>query len=266
MDRTGANFLDIGDARLEFRMTGPGPEDAPTLVLLHEGLGGAGLWRDFPERLAAATGAGVFSYSRAGYGRSSPVALPRPLTYMHDEARDVLPHLLDRIGFRSGFLVGHSDGASIATIYMGERADARVRGLVLLAPHFFAEDHGIAAIERAREAYRSGELRERLGRWHDDPDNAFRGWNDAWLDPAFRRWDLTGFLPRIDVPVLIVQGTEDDYGTGAQIDAALERCGAPVEVALLEGVGHSPQRDAPEETLRAIAGFTESVNALRRSG
>lgn len=256
---TDQGFLELDGLRLEYRMVGPRPDAAPTLVLLHEGLGSAMLWRDFPERLAAATDCGVFAYSRAGYGRSTPVELPRPLDYMEREAREVVGPLLDAIGFRDGLLVGHSDGASIAAVHAGERVDPRVRGLVLIAPHFFAEDHGIRAIERAREAYESGALRERLARWHDDPDVAFRGWNDAWLHPDFRRWDLRGCLPGIRIPVLIVQGTEDAYGTAAQIEAARGLCAGMVTVELIEGVGHQPQREAPREVLRSIRGFTRRV-------
>jgi pimeloyl-ACP methyl ester carboxylesterase len=252
-------FLDLGAMRLEYRMIGPRPDAAPTIVMLHEGLGCVGLWGDFPDRIAAATGAGVFVYSRAGYGRSSPVPLPRPLTFMHVEAREVLPRLLDAIGFRSGILFGHSDGASIAAIHAGSVGDARVRGLVLMAPHFFTEDMGIAEIARARGAYATTELRARLARWHDDVDNAFRGWNDAWLDPDFRKWDLTGELPAIRVPVLVVQGEADQYGTVAQVEAAQRLCGGPVEVTLLPGVRHSPHRDAPQATLDAVASFATRV-------
>ena len=153
-------FLDIGAARLEYRMIGPRPDEAPTIVMLHEGLGCVGLWGDFPDKLAAATGAGVFVYSRAGYGQSSPVPLPRPLSFMHDEARDVLPRLLDAIGFQRGLLLGHSDGASIAAIYAGSVQDHRVRGLVLIAPHFFTEDMGIAEIERARRVHHHRSARQ----------------------------------------------------------------------------------------------------------
>src|ERR1700752_4656360 len=146
---TPTGTLRIGSSDLEYRMIGPAPADAPTIVMLHEGLGCVGLWGDFPEQLQAATGAGVFVYSRAGYGASSPVGLPRPLTFMHDEAVAVLPKLLDAISFRRGILLGHSDGASIAAIYGGSVEDHRVRGLVLIAPHFFTEDLGIGEVGRA---------------------------------------------------------------------------------------------------------------------
>jgi pimeloyl-ACP methyl ester carboxylesterase len=184
---------------------------------------------------------------------------------MHDEARDVLPRLLDAIGFQRGLLLGHSDGASIATIYAGTRQDPRVGGLVLIAPHFFTEDPGIASIEEARKAYATTDLRAKLARWHADVDNAFKGWNGAWLDPEFRKWDITEQLAYVRVPVLIVQGEDDQYGTVKQIEIAQEECYCPVEVALLPGVKHSPQRDAPEATLKTIADFTARILASETS-
>ena len=255
MTLSDSGFLDIGAQRLEYRMIGSRPSEAPTIVMLHEGLGCVGLWGDFPDRLQQATGCGVFAYSRAGYGQSSPVMLPRPLTYMHDEARDVLPALLEKIGFQRGLLIGHSDGASIAAIYAGTHQDHRLGGLVLMAPHFFTEDMGIAAIIDAKKAYETTDLKAKLARWHKDPDNAFKGWNGAWLDPEFRQWDITEPLAYIRVPILIVQGEDDQYGTVAQIEAAKRECYCPVEVALLPGVKHSPQREAPEATLKTIADF-----------
>src|ERR1700686_162331 len=231
-----SGFLHIGASDLEYRMIGPSPGDAPTIIMLHEGLGSTALWGDFPDKLQAATGAGVFVYSRAGYGASTPTKLPRPLDYMHIEALDVLPKLLDAVGFRHGLLVGHSDGASIAAIYAGSIQDHRVRGLVLIAPHFVTEDMGIAEIARARAAYAATDLRAKLARWHDDVDNAFKGWNDAWLDPGFRNWSIADALRYIRVPILIVQGERDQYGTTRQIELARQECSCPVEVALLPGV------------------------------
>src|SRR4030088_3411061 len=154
--------LRISASDLEYRMIGPAPDDAPTIVMLHEGLGSAALWGDFPEKLQAATGAGVFAYSRAGYGASTPAKLPRPLDYMHTEALDVLRKLLDQIGFRYGLLLGHSDGASIAAIYAGSNQDHRVQGLVLIAPHFIVEDVSIDSIAQAKTAYEQGDLKTRL--------------------------------------------------------------------------------------------------------
>ena len=256
---TDTEMLDLGDQQLEYRWVGPRPSDAPTCVLLHEGLGSAGLWGDFPNRLAAATGLGVLAYSRAGYGASSTISLPRPLNYMEREAINVLPRVLRAIGFQRGLLIGHSDGASIATIYAGNLEDHRIAGLVLIAPHFFVEDSGLAAIARAKDAYEHGDLRPRLARWHKDVDAAFRGWNGAWLDPEFRKWDITDALAYIRVPIAIVQGVDDQYGTRRQIEVAEEECYCPVEVTLMQGVQHTPQREATDETLRVIADFTHRV-------
>jgi pimeloyl-ACP methyl ester carboxylesterase len=252
-------FLELGQMRLEYRMIGPRPVAAPTIVMLHEGLGCVALWGDFPDRLAAATGAGVFVYSRAGYGHSSPAALPRPLSFMHDEARQVLPKLLDAIGFRRGLLLGHSDGASIAAIYAGSVQDHRVRGLVLIAPHFITEDMGLAEIARAKAAYDQGDLRQKLARWHADVDNAFNGWSGAWLDPEFRRWDITEELAYIRVPILIVQGVHDQYGTPRQIEVAREECYCPVEVALLRAARHAPHREAADATLDVSCEFANRL-------
>ena len=254
-----SGFLSIGAQRLEYRMIGPRPNAAPTLVMLHQGLGCVGMWEDFPEKLQAATGTGVFVYSRAGYGQSSPVTLPRPLSFMHHEAQETLPQILETIGFQRGLLVGHSDGASIAAIYGGSHQDHRVGGLVLIAPHFIVEDVTIAAIAAVRKAYDSTELRARFARWHADADATVHGWSDVWLKGDFRKWDLTEFLAYIRVPMLIVQGEDDQYGTVRQIEIAQEECYCPVEVALLPGAKHVPQREAPEATMKAIAEFVKRV-------
>jgi len=266
MTLTNNGMLELGATRLEYRMIGPHPHAAPTIVMLHEGLGCVGLWGDFPDKLQAATGVGVFVYSRAGYGGSSPVKLPRPLTFMHEEAREVLPKVLDAIGFRRGLLVGHSDGASIAAIYAGSVQDHRVRGLTLIAPHFFTEDMGIAEIARAKEMYATSDLRQKLARWHSDVDNAFRGWNDVWLDPEFRKWDITEPLAYIRVPILIVQGEDDQYGTQRQIEVARQECYCPVEVALYPGVRHAPHREAPELLLASVSEFATRLLRGHREG
>jgi pimeloyl-ACP methyl ester carboxylesterase len=259
-------MLQIGSAELEYRMIGPQPHEAPTLVMLHEGLGSVGQWGDFPDRLATATSAGVFVFSRAGYGQSTPMPLPRPLTYMHDEALDVLPKLLDAIGFRRGILIGHSDGASIATIYAGGVQDHRVRGLSLIAPHFVVEDVSIASIAAAKQAYESTDLRDKLARWHKHVDVAFRGWNEAWLDPEFRKWDISESLAYIRVPVQIVQGEADQYGTPRQIEIAKDECYCPVDVTLLPGIGHAPHREAPNRTLIAVSDFVNRILHLHGEG
>ena len=259
MTLSPTGFLRIGESDLEYRMLGPAPLDAPTIVMLHEGLGSAAQWGDFPQALQAATGAGVFVYSRAGYGASSPVKLPRPLDYMHREALEVLPKLLDQIGFRRGLLLGHSDGASIAAIYAGGVADHRLNGIALIAPHFVVEDVSVASIAEIKKTYENTGLRERLARWHTDVDNAFYGWNGAWLDPKFRTWDISDYLAYIRVPVVLIQGEADQYGTIRQVEIAQEECYCPVEVTLIKGAGHSPHREAPGQTLHAISEFSTAL-------
>jgi pimeloyl-ACP methyl ester carboxylesterase len=228
-------------------------------VLLHEGLGSVALWGDFPEKLQAATGLGVFVYSRAGYGASSPAKLPRPLDYMQSEALDVLPKLLDAIGFQRGLIVGHSDGASIAAVYAGGVEDHRIDGVVLIAPHFVVEDMGLKAIAETTTAFETTDLREKLARWHKDVDNAFYGWSGAWLDPEFRTWDISDYLAYVRVPIAIIQGADDQYGTIRQIEIGQEECYCPVEVTILAGIGHSPHREEPAATLNAIS---ELINAV----
>jgi pimeloyl-ACP methyl ester carboxylesterase len=248
-------FLELGDLRLEYRMVGPRPGSAPTLVLLHQGLGAATMWGDFLEKLAAATGFGVFAYSRQGYGHSSAALLPRALDFMHVEARQTLPRLLDAIGFRQGILVGHSDGASIAAIHAGSVPDHRVRGLVLMAPHFIVEDVTMAAIRAIRKAFDSGEVRAQFARWHADADATVRGWSDVWLTNDVSAWDLREDLAYIRVPVLIIQGEHDDFGTARQVEIARDECYCPVDVLMLPDAEHAPHREAPDATLAAIVDF-----------
>lgn len=244
---------------LEYACFGPPPSQAPTLVLLHEGLGSAGLWRDFPTQLVASTGFGVFVYSRAGYGCSDSVTLPRPLNYMTHEATDVLPLVLDAIGLSQGILIGHSDGATIAAIHAGDVRDPRVLGIVLMAPHFFTEPIALSAISNAKHAYESNDLKLRLAKYHRDPDNAFYGWNDSWLHPDFTHWDVSSVLQTLQVPVLAVQGLQDQYGTLAQIDIIEQKCPMPVTKLLLDDCRHSPFLDCTSEVLAQITRFCASV-------
>ena len=266
MTLSDEGFLDIPPLRLEYRMIGPRPDAGPTIVMLHEGLGSSGLWGAFPDQIAVATGAGVFVYSRAGYGKSCAAPLPRSVKFMHEEALTVLPRVLDAIGFERGFLFGHSDGASIATIYAGSAQDHRVRGLVLVAPHFFIEDMGIAEIARANAAFATGDFRDRLKRWHADVDSAFRSWSEPWLHPDFRKWDITEELTYIRVPILIVQGADDQYGTLRQLDVAKDECFCPVETAVLPGVRHAPHREASEQTLKVAVDFINGLLRDHREG
>lgn len=251
--------LRIGTSDIEYRLIGPQPDAAPTIVMLHEGLGSSDAWGEFPSKLQAATGAGVFLYSRAGYGGSSTVELPRPLDFMEREALDVLPELLKAIGFRRGLLLGHSDGASIAAIYAGGVQDHRVRGVILMAPHFITEESGLESIRNTKKEFQTGELRAKLARWHKDVHNAFNGWVDVWLDPKFRPWNISEYLAYIRVPVALIQGADDQYGTQRQVEIAEEECYCPVDVTILPNVRHSPHREAPEATLRTIADFANRL-------
>jgi len=237
----------------------PGGE-IPTLVFLHEGLGCAALWKDFPDAVAGATGLPAIVYSRYGYGASGPAALPRPVGYMHDEGRQVLPALLAALDIRRPLLVGHSDGASIALIHAA-RQDPDPVALVLEAPHVFVEDLSLAGIRNARTAYDEGGLKASLARHHRDVEGAFRGWNDIWLDPAFRDWNLEALLPAIRCPVLQIQGRDDAYGTAAQLDAIAAGAGGPVRTVLLAECGHAPHRDQRAATERAMIEFIREVAA-----
>jgi pimeloyl-ACP methyl ester carboxylesterase len=241
------------------------PGRSPTLVFLHEGLGCVARWRDFPRAVAAATGCAAFVYSRRGYGGSEPAPPPWPLTFMHDEARRVLPAVLAEEGIADAVLVGHSDGASIALVYAGEIGRA-VRGVVAMAPHVIVEDVTVRAIAALRVAYAdpATEVRSRLARHHADVDGTFLGWAGAWLDPEFRRWDLRGSLPGVKVPVLVIQGDADEYGTLAQVDAVCGCVGGRAERVILPGCGHVPQKDREEETLAAIVRFVGAPDRAER--
>lgn len=251
----GTVQITVNGKGLDGHCWGPPPDQAPTFVLLHEGLGSVGLWKDFPEQLAQATGMGVFAYSRAGHGHSDAAETPRPLNFMDMEAMQVLPQVLDVLGLQQGVLVGHSDGASIAAIYLGQVDDDRVTGACLIAPHFFTEPSGLRAIRKARDAFESGVLRDRLARHHHDPAHTFYGWNDVWLDPEFESWDIQVVIPAIRVPILAVQGRDDQYGTIAQIEALTGAMTAPLGVTLIADCKHSPHVEAQADLLGAIQTF-----------
>lgn len=254
-----ARFLEAGGHQLEYARWGPQSDRLPTLVFLHEGLGCVDQWRDFPGQLSEATGLGAFAYSRLGYGRSDPVSLPRPLRYMHDEA-ELLSKVLEAAAIANPILIGHSDGASIALIYAGSDGRPGPRGLILEAPHVFAEDAGLQTIAEVREQFLTTDLRAKLERYHgDNLEGAFWGWNGAWLDPGFRSWNLESYLPRIRAPALVIQGRNDPYGTVSQIDAVRQKSGGPVAVELLADCGHSPHRDHPAEVLAAMARFAQRL-------
>ena len=250
-------FADIGGQRIEYRWLGLQQVDHPVLVFLHEGLGCAGLWRDIPDTIAAASGCSALVFSRRGYGNSDPVDLPRQPAFMHDEALDMLPAVLDHFSIRNAILIGHSDGGSIALIHAGsDVAGGRILGLVTLAAHVFNEDACRRGIEAARTAYEDTDLRERLSRYHGkNVDIAFRGWNDVWLSDGFRDWNIEEFLPDITVPLLAIQGEKDEYGTEAQVKSIVSTVAGPAEAWMVAGCGHSPHLENRDEVAERIVEF-----------
>lgn len=256
-----ASSLEIEGHTLEYACWGPDPHFAPTLIMLHEGLGSVGLWCDWPAKLSDATGMGVLAYSRAGYGQSSPVTLPRPLDYMTREAH-VLGAVLDATDVQSAVLLGHSDGATIAALYAGSVSDLRVRGLVLIAPHFFTEPEGLQAIRAAGHDYEQGDLKARLSRHHACPDVAFYGWHDAWTDPGFADWSVADAIDHWRVPSLTIQGREDPYGTLAQVAEVEDRTYAPAETLILEKCGHAPHQAYEAEVTGAVVEFCARLHAF----
>ena len=251
-------FVEINGHRIEYTEIAARRGDTPTLVLLHEGLGSVAMWRDFPVRLAHATGCRTVTYSRWGYGKSDRFPGPRDPGYMHREALDELPALRTALAIDDPVLVGHSDGASIALIHAGSRRWT-VRGLILEAPHVFVEDVSIAGIEEAKHAYEDDNLKRRLARYHADVEGVFRGWNDIWLSAAFRDWNIEEFLPGVTCPVLAIQGIDDQYGTVAQVNAVARGIKGSFEKLLLEDCVHAPHRDQEADTLAAMAGFIAAL-------
>jgi pimeloyl-ACP methyl ester carboxylesterase len=249
--------ITVQNRRLEVQRVSGRIPGAPELVFLHEGLGSVSHWKDFPARVREAAGCPVTVYSRYGSGNSALLTEPRPVCYMHDEALAILPNLLAQLEIENPILIGHSDGASIAIIYAG--AHDHVRGLVLLAPHVFVEDLSVASIAEAKVQFETTNLPEKLARHHRDAAKTFWGWNEIWLHPEFRNWNIEEYLPRIACPVLLIQGVDDQYGTMTQVEAVQRQVAGDVEVVALENCRHWPQRDQPEAVLEAIRKFVSRV-------
>jgi pimeloyl-ACP methyl ester carboxylesterase len=241
--------------RMEYQWVGAARSAYPVIVFLHEGLGSAALWKDFPDTFCTAHGFTGLVFSRYGYGRSTPRPAQErwPVSFMHAQAHEVLPAFFTCLGLEKPWLFGHSDGGSIALLYAARFPDA-VTGIVVVAPHIFVEDLTIRSIEQARQTYRSTDLRSRLARYHSDPDSAFWGWNDIWLDPAFRAWNIEQHLPRITCPVLAIQGEDDEYGTLEQI-YGIKRHAQQTRLLVLPRCGHSPHWDQPEALNQEVARF-----------
>jgi pimeloyl-ACP methyl ester carboxylesterase len=221
-------------------------------------LGSVSLWKDFPERVARRTGCPALVYSRYGYGKSEHLQRPHGVDYMHCEALETLPEVLAALSIADPILIGHSDGASIALIYAGAHRGP-LRGLVLMAPHVFVEDVTVSSIAQAKVAFETTDLPRKLGRYHDDVAATFYGWNDIWLHPEFRYWNIEASLPGIVVPTLLIQGEQDQYGTRAQVDAVARQVSGPVQLIMLDRCGHAPQVDRAEATEDAIAAFVETL-------
>lgn len=252
-------FATVASRRIEYERIEIARGGRPTLVFLHEGLGSVAMWRDFPGRVAHATNCDAVVCSRYGYGNSDPLAEPRTVRYMHDEALSALPQFLDGLSIARPILIGHSDGGSIALIHAG--AGARpVTAVITLAAHVMVEDVSVASIAAAKTAYETTGLRARLARYHADADSAFWGWNRIWLAPEFRGWNIEEYLPPIACPVLAIQGEDDEYGTMEQ----MRRIGAnvrDVELLELKDCRHSPHRDQPEAVIEAVTRFVDRVTA-----
>ncbi|MFC5478745.1 alpha/beta fold hydrolase [Massilia suwonensis] len=252
--------LGLGGAalRLEYQWVGVADSPHPTLVFLHEGLGSIALWKDFPEQLCQAAGMRGLVFSREGYGRSTPRPHKErwPVGFMHRQAWEVVPALLQELGIERPWLFGHSDGASIALLHAARFA---VSGVIVAAPHIMVEDISVSSIAAAREAYLEGGLRARLARYHEDIDSAFWGWNDVWLDPAFRAWDIRDQLPAIAAPLLAIQGEDDEYGTLEQI-YGIARLAPQTQLLVLPQCGHSPHRDQAGRLIDAATRFMTGTN------
>lgn len=254
-------FALVDGHRIEYEWSSYTNDARSAIVLLHEGLGSIAMWKDFPEQLARACERSVLTFSRYGYGKSDPLTHARRVDFMHDEALQALPQLLDQLNIQSPVLVGHSDGGSIALIHASTSGRA-VAGVVVMAPHVKVEDVSIRSIEAAKVAYETTDLRAKLARYHDDPDSAFRGWNDIWLHPEFRAWNIESLLPGIACPVLAIQGHDDEYGTMEQIDSIVRN--TPHASSLkLDQCRHSPHRDQTERVLSSIRDFCNSLEVLR---
>lgn len=251
--------ITIQGLRLEYRDYPASAANRPTLMLLHEGLGSVGMWRHFPEKLAAHTACRVIVWSRAGYGGSEPYPEARTERYMHREGEEMLPALVAALGIEKPILIGHSDGGSIALIFAGAYPDVPV-GVAVMAPHEFVEAVTLAGIREARVAWETTDLPKKLARYHHtQTERVFSDWNDTWLSPAYRDWNIEAYLPKIRCPVLAIQGEQDEYATMRQIEVIAENVSG-TQLVKLPQCGHSPHRDQEAAVLDALAAFIIRVS------
>jgi pimeloyl-ACP methyl ester carboxylesterase len=253
------DFLTVDNTRFEIRWLRQGKKNRPVLVFLHEGLGCVDMWKSFPEHLASQTGCDGFVFSRQGYGRSDPCPLPWKINFMHVQALKVLPKILGAAGIQDHMLIGHSDGGSIALIHAGSRhASFRLKGVITESAHVFCEPVTLSSIRAARQAYETDRLKEKLARYHgENTDNAFWGWNSAWLNPGFVHWDIQKYLPHIRVPLLALQGEEDPYGTPAQL-AAIRKHVPDSITRIIRHCCHTPHQEQPEKVTASMAAFIQN--------
>ncbi|HSE43493.1 MAG TPA: alpha/beta hydrolase [Acidobacteriota bacterium] len=259
------SFLNLSAGRIEYKWFGTDKNsDAQTLVFLHDGIGCLSLWRDFPSQVAEATECRAFVFSRFGYGCSSAIKLPRPVHFMHDEALQILPEILELAQINNPILIGHSDGGSIALIYAASKFGNNVRALIMEAPHVFVEDLTVQSIAQAGKDYRHGDLKQKLQRHHgENVDVAFWGWNQVWLNPQFRSWNIENCLPDVNCPVLVIQGEQDQFGTQKQVDAISKQCSASVQTVTFSDCKHTPHRQQPALTLDSMVRFILKVKQGR---
>ncbi|MCW5772847.1 MAG: alpha/beta hydrolase [Rhodospirillaceae bacterium] len=247
------SFVEAGGHRLEYEWVGLGAVGAPVIVLLHQGLGSLSLWRDFPKAVHDATGLRVLLYSRWGYGKSDPVtSFPHGGDWMHRGAEVELSGLLTALGVERPILLGHSDGGSIALLYAARHVAPAALGVVAIAPHVMLEKESIVSLAKARVAYEEGDLKAKLGRFHDHVDSAFYGWNVTWLMPGLRQWSIEAELAGIACPLIVIQGEGDEYGTPAQLESIKRHTGGKAEIVLLRDCGHSPHIEQRAAVLGAV--------------
>jgi pimeloyl-ACP methyl ester carboxylesterase len=255
-------FISAAGHTLEYQRIDADPSK-PVLVFLHEGLGSITQWRDFPQKVSAATGCPALVYARYGYGQSDVLKEPRPLDFMHREAQVALPELLAALGIVNPILIGHSDGATISLIYAG--SGHPLRGMVVEAPHVLIEQHNMNGIRTARQTFESTDLPKKLARHHRDPAKTFYGWHDAWMSPEFQSWNVENILPGIHCPLMAIQGEDDAYGTMAQLDAIARQVSGPCELVKLADCGHTPHKEQPEKTFEAVTRFVGDLLSAERA-